>query len=95
MEKGTVRVEGAFKVRFYDAGTLRPTPVPRANEHLHQTCIPRILRRHGELLKEFSSSSIVEAISGQTEISKVTPWFTEYTQEVTRQHPTCLYVKPL
>lgn len=86
VEKGTVRVEGAFSVRFYDAGTLRPTPVPRANEYLHQTWMPRLLRSHSDLMEKFASSSILEAISGGTESSTVTPWFTEYSQEVSQHH---------
>lgn len=86
VEKGTVRVEGEFKVRFYDAGTLRPTPVPRANEHLHQTWIPRLMRQHGDLMEELASSSILEAIAGCVEPSNVTPWFGEYSEEVSHQY---------
>lgn len=88
MEKGTIRVEGAFNVRFYDAGTLRPTPVPRANEHLHQTWMPRLMRHHGDLMENLASSSILEAVLNRTETSQVTPWFTEYTHEVSRKYPT-------
>eukprot|EP00892_Ulva_mutabilis_P007845 jgi/Ulvmu1/5432/UM022_0227.1 len=84
VEKGTVRVEGAFNIRFYDAGTLRPTPVPRANEHLHHTWMPKLMRRHGDLMEQLASSSILEGIAGHTESSKVTPWFTEYSQEFIR-----------
>jgi hypothetical protein len=82
VEKGTIRIEGNFPVRFYEHDTMLPTPAATVLEHLHQTWTPRLMRRHAGLIKELSQSSILSSSRSDQPLALLTPWFAEYSQEV-------------
>lgn len=82
VEKGTIRIEGNFPVRFYEWNSTQPTPAPAIVEHLHQTWTPRLMRKHASHIKELSQDSILSSSRLQEPLSQLTPWFAEYTREV-------------
>lgn len=82
VEKGTVRLEGPFKPRFFEADTIHAAPNTAAIKHLHQTWMSRIEWMHGDLIKQMSTESILVAASKSSDIRSVAPWFTDYTREV-------------
>jgi hypothetical protein len=90
VEKGTVRLEGPFKPRFYEADTIHAAPNAAAIKHLHQTWMPRVEWMHGDLIKQMSTESILVAASNSSDIRSLAPWFTDYTREV-RRYPVAFY----
>ena len=82
VEKGTVRLEGAFKPRFFEDESLHATPNTATIKHLHQHWMPRVEWMHIELIKHLSSESILAAASKSDSIRDVAPWFADYTREV-------------
>ena len=82
VEKGTIRIEGEFPVRFYNWNSTQPTPAPAIVEHLHQTWTPRLIRKHASHIKDLSQNSILSSTRLHQPLSQLTPWFAEYTREV-------------
>lgn len=82
VEKGTVRVEGAFGPRFFPDECLHATPNTATIKHMHQIWMPRLERIHQELMLELASASILERATTVESARATAPWFVDYTQEV-------------
>lgn len=83
-----MRLEGAFKPRFFEDETLHATPNTATIKHLHQHWMPRVEWMHSELIKHLSAESILAAASKSASIRDVAPWFADYTREVRSCEPT-------
>jgi hypothetical protein len=82
VENGTVRLEGPFKPRFFEADTIHAAPNTAAIKHLHHTWMPRVELMHRDLIEKMSSESILVVASKSSDIRSVAPWFTDYSKEV-------------